>query len=301
MRDRLVFVFLLLAVACAAAQPVATEQVTVTGTKSREVIADFVQSFAASARMTGKLARWMKPVCPRVIGLPPNFMKFIAERIKTTAIAVGAPVDDSARCSPNIQIVFSTEPQALLDDIRRKSPDLLGYFDNQSQIDQVAIVSRPIQAWYMTQTVDLRGNVQVDSPHHGGGLEIYFSPKLPPLVIPHASAAAVTGSRLGDGLRSGFHHILIVANPDALKAYEMGPLGDYIALLALSQPEVQVSCRPLPSIANLFSRDCPGTADSLTANDLGYLKGLYRMSPDRVLRTQEDEVIYQMQQSLAGK
>jgi hypothetical protein len=298
MDSRLVFVFLLLAIKSAAAQPVATEHVTVTGTKSREVIAEFVQSFAVPARMTGKLARWMNPVCPKVIGLPPNFMKFIEGRIKTTAVAVGAPVDGSVRCPPNIQIVFSNKPQALLDDIRQKSPDLLGYFDNQSQIDQAALVRYPIQAWYMTQTIDVRGSAQVDSPHHGGGLEIYVSPKLPPLFIPHASAAAVTGSRLGDGLRSGFYHILIVANPDALKAYEMGALGDYIALLALSQPEAQASCRPLPSITNLFSSDCSGTVDTLTANDLGYLKGLYHMSPDLALRTQENEVISQMQQSI---
>lgn len=36
-------------------------------------------------------------------------------------------------------------------------------------------------------------------------------------------------------------------------------------------------------------------------NDVAWLKGLYKMSPAATLNVQQDEVSYQMQQSLEGK
>ena len=48
-------------------------------------------------------------------------------------------------------------------------------------------------------------------------------------------------------------------------------------------------------------RSCAGKSNALTDNDLGYLTALYRMSPDRTLQVQRDEMTYQMQQSLGVK
>ena len=47
---------------------------------------------------------------------------------------------------------------------------------------------------------------------------------------------------------------------------------------------------------------CDRKANALTDNDIAYLRGLYKMSPDRTLRTQQDEIAYQMERSSgAGK
>jgi hypothetical protein len=75
-------------------QPLSTnkqsvESVTVTGTKSREAISDFIQSFATSARMTGKIARWEDGVCPTTTGLKPAFASFVAQRVKDVAMKAG--------------------------------------------------------------------------------------------------------------------------------------------------------------------------------------------------------------------
>jgi hypothetical protein len=286
----------------AAAQPAkpATEAVTVTGTRSREVIQGFVQSFAAPVRLTGKIARWEDGICPSVRGLPAAYTKFLLQHVRDVAAAAGAPVNRDPSCKPNIQIVFTAKPQALLDDIRKKAPDFLGYLDNSAQRDRAATIIRPIQSWYMTQTVDVLGHPEVDSTH-SGGLEIYFSRAQPPITIPHAHAAAVTGSRIADGIRSTFYQALIIADPEKLKDYEMGSLGDYIALLALAQLDAPDRCQQLPSIVNMLARDCADKSAVLTENDTAYLRGLYRMTPDWALRAQEDQIAYQMQQSLKGK
>jgi hypothetical protein len=282
----------------AAAQSV--ENVTVTGTKSRQAIEAFVQSYTVPTRLTGKVARWEAGICPRVIGLPAGFGRYVTNRLKAVALAAGAPVGQT-NCAPNIQIVFTGKPQALLDELRSKAPDLLGYLDNSSQRADAATFRRPIQAWYMTETVDLRGQHHVDSSLHGGGIEIRISPRLPPIFIPHAYAAAVTGTRLGDGLRSDFYHVLIVADPAMLADYEMGSLGDYIAMLALSQPAQPDACQQLDSVMTMLAAECVHRADALTNTDRAYLEGLYHMSPDRNLRTQQDEMAYRMEQQLAGK
>jgi hypothetical protein len=155
---------LLLMAAPATAQVPSTEHVTVTGTRSRAVLQDFVQSLASPGRITGKLARWEDGVCPVTVGLKPQYADFISRRIKDVAAQVGAPVNARPSCKPNIEIVFTTKPQALADRMRREDQLYLGYHDNSSQADALATVRHPIQAWYTTgdgRFIQYRGRQQL--------------------------------------------------------------------------------------------------------------------------------------------
>jgi len=129
---------------------------------SGDGIGEFVGSHSSVTRL-GKIARWEDGVCPNVTGLPANFAKFITKRVRDVATAAGAPVDASETCKANVDIVFTTKPQALLDTIRAKDPVMLGYYDSSEQADRLAKVNYVIQAWHATQTVDLRGNTVIDS------------------------------------------------------------------------------------------------------------------------------------------
>jgi hypothetical protein len=292
-----------LAMAQAARSP---ESVTVTGTKSREVLRGFVQSFAAPTRLTGKMARWSDGICPIAVGLKPAFTSFVTQRVRAIAAKAGAPVNGRERCRPNIEIVFTTAPQTLLNRVRDKQPYLLGYYDNTPQRDRLATVTRPIQAWYTTATQDWNGKVEVDSGKTvGPGLEIWLPCSITPGVclvhLPNAHAVAVTGSRLGDGVRSDLYHVMIVADPSKLRDYEMGPLSDYIAMLALTQITSLDACQQLPSIVNMLAEGCERKADTLTENDMAYLHGLYKAAPDRSLGTQQDQMALSMEQELKGR
>ncbi|HEX4270213.1 MAG TPA: hypothetical protein VHZ32_02460, partial [Rhizomicrobium sp.] len=270
-------------------------------------ISGFVQSLATPTRATGKIARWQQGICPVALGLKPAFLRFVVQQVKDIAAKVGAPVNGDPACAPNIEIVFTTAPQALLDNIKKRQPGFLGYADNQTQRDQLATVNHPIQAWYTTATQDLNGKVEIDSGKTAGpGLEVYLPcPDEPRGVclmhLPNAHAVAVTGSRLGDGLKSGLYNVIIVADPTRLTEYEMGSLGDYITMLALSQIGSLDGCEPLPSIVNMLARDCDRKTSILTDNDRAYLTGLYRMGPEAAPRVQQDEIAYQMEKSLLGK
>jgi hypothetical protein len=290
----------------AAAQPTATENVTVTGTRSRQVIEKFVETFAAPTRMTGKLARWEDGVCPVAVGLKPAFLKFITRRVRAVAANAGAPVNVDAACKPNIEIVFTTTPQGLLDNVRKHDWAFLGYADNDAQRVALATVTRPIQAWYTTATRDLRGKTQVDSARMAGaGSEIQIPCKgcaTGYMNLAYAkSADSVTGSRLGDGKRSTLYHVIIAADPTRLLDHEIGAVADYIALLALTQLSSLDTCQSLPSIVNLLATGCTQKTDALSGNDEAYLRGLYHMSVGMMLRNQEDGIAYEMAQSLGVK
>jgi hypothetical protein len=290
------------------AQPQPTENVTVTGTKSREVMQDFVRSMAVPTRTMDKLPRWNDGICPLAAGLHPAFAKFIVQRLREVAMQAGAPVNSKASCRPNIEIAFTAAPQTLMDHIKIKNSVLLGYYDNNAQRDQLAKVTHPIQAWYTTATEDLRGNKQVDGGRASGlGMEMVFrcNPANPDMVCTRylsGHVANVTGERLGDGQRSAFYHVLIVVDPAQLQEYGMGHLSDYIAMLALTQVASLDACQQLPSIVNMLAKDCDRKSDGLTENDTAYLHGLYKMWPGRALRTQRDQIAYQMEQELmAGR
>ncbi len=302
---------LLLMVLAGAAQaqpaPQQTESVTVTGARSRQVLDQFVQSFAAPTPMTGKLARWEDGVCPVTVGLKPAFTKFISARVKDVAAQVGARVNAQSGCKPNIEIIFTTAPQALLDNVRKKDAAFLGYADTSAQRDALARVTHPIQAWYTSQLKDLSGKTYWESPRTVGDVSSELRIPCPPCAggymnLPNAIGAVnVMGARLGDGLRSSLYHVIIVADPTRLADYEIGTLADYVAMLALAQLSSLDGCQTLPSIVNTLAKDCTRPATALTANDLGYLRGLYAMGPGRNLRGQEDAIAFQMQQQLDGK
>jgi hypothetical protein len=272
-----------------------SEDVTVTGSKSREVLRGFVQSFATPARITGKLARWENGICPLTLGLRREAIAFINGRVKDVAARVGAPIDGRDGCKPNIEIVFTTSPQGLMDWVRQKHPDFLGYHDNSIQADRLASVTHPIQAWYRTATRDFKGQVQIDAKNiAGGGVQVGN------VYLPDAKAYAVSGTRLGDGLSSGFNHVIVAIDPGKMAHYEMGSLADYIAMLALTQLNALDSCQQLPSIVNMLAQGCAQKPSALTENDIAYLQGLYRMRGDQSLVIQKDQVSYRMEQELKG-
>jgi len=285
------------------------EDVTVTATKSREVLDKFAKAFTAPTKLTGKIARWETAICPAATGQKPAFTAFITARVKAIAVAVGAPVSALESCTPNIQIIFTTAPQELLDQVRKDDPDYLGYAETSALREKLATVSRPIQAWYETATIDLDGNRRVDSARRMGtgiAMSNFTGFAMPsssgvnrdPIYLPDATYARVTGNHINDGTRSGFNHIVIVVDTKKLAGHDFVPLADYIAMLALTQLSSLDTCQQLPSVVNILAPDCDGKVGGITAVDLAYLNGLYRMASDKSLLFQQNDIADRMKVAL---
>jgi len=276
---------LLAAAGAAAAQPAQSPPRAPT---SPEAVVQFVDNFVTPTHTTGKVARWEEGICPLTVGQQPAVTKFVSDRVKQIAALVGAPVNSSATCTPNIEIVFSRVPQELLDNIHARQPDYLGYAESGADIKKLATMTKPIQAWYETQTVDLRGMGRIDSAR----------PQENPNGV---HVARSTGNHLTDGVRSTFAHIVIVADVTKLAGYEAGPLADYITMLALTQINSLDTCQPLFSIENMLAKGCEAKNGKLTDNDIAYLRGVYKMAGDKkLLANQQNEIASVMQKVLDG-
>jgi hypothetical protein len=280
----------------AAAQPSRTEQVIVTAPKQvpPEIITRFIENFAAPTTVLGKLSRWERPICPVAVGLRPEAIRFILQRLRDNARKAGAPVNDKANCRANIEIVFTTTPQALLDNVRAKHVRYLGYASSGAQEERLARVLYPIQAWYTTANVDLNGFEKVDDSRTIGlGDAGEFAASL--------MMGNVTGLRMRDGRKSTLYHVIIAIDPARLLDHEMGGIADYISMLALSQMTSLNQCQPLASIINMLASDCAATAGEMTESDFAFLRGLYKMTLDGDLRMQKDGIRREMAEAFKGE
>jgi beta-lactamase regulating signal transducer with metallopeptidase domain len=278
-----------------------TENVTVMG--SRRMYHDFSRNFATPTQFTRKIARWERHICPVVAGQNPHYAAFIMQHLKYVALATGARVNTDADCTPNIDIVFTTTPQALLDTVSKNDQHYLGYFSSVAQKNALATVTRPIQAWYATESTDIRGRRMLDTGRSVvGGTSVQNFNGLTGQVGDTAANSAgsaltdmapffySTGNHINDGIHTGFNHVLIVVDSTKLAGQDIVPLADYIAMLALSQVASPDTCQDLPSIVNRMAPSCDHTAESLTMFDLAYLQALYHMTADRNLMAQRSEI-----------
>jgi hypothetical protein len=240
------------------------------------------------------------------VGLGDKYAAYLTQRIREVAKAVGAPVNPDPACRPNIEVVFTTTPQALLDNIRKTDPVYLGFHYTHAEADALATVTHPVQAWYTImsegeyehrrlgtggRTLDM-GHCPVTgsvSFHLGGAQEIS---------LPCLAVAGGSGSRAKDDLVSAFYNVLVVAEPARLYDYEIGSLADYITMMALSQPSLD-ACPELPSVSNMLAAGCRGaTTSRITDGDLAYLRALYGMPGGEFMAAQEDYIRTEMYKTL---
>jgi hypothetical protein len=314
--------FLLLGFALAlpalAQAPAPTDSVTVTGTPQQQAIARYIEASVTPTRMTGKMARWETPICPAVQGVEADAAGAIIARIKDVAGQVGVRVNGRKDCDPNIEIIFTDYPQAVMDQVKTDKPDMLGYYDSVEERDRLATVTRPIQAWYRTATQDLRGHVSIDGARTtesgrgvtavlpcamtGGnkqvvvrnGVAAFMGVGTCTVDYAYATKNNITGFRIDDGVRSQFDHVAIIADSALLARHKADAVGDYITLLALAQLSSLDRCQSLPSIVNILGPGCAEKPGALTPTDLSYLGGIYRMNPTLSPQALKNQVAEQM-------
>ncbi|HEX5261879.1 MAG TPA: hypothetical protein VFW13_00015 [Phenylobacterium sp.] len=248
--------------------------VTVTAPEKPNPLVDPTTEFVRRRLPTNRneqYARFRDDICVRVVGLPAEFDAFVAKRIVEVARQVGAVVDPSATCTPNVNVIFSTQPQAQLTDIANRRDVLFGFFW-RSQLKDMATFRRPIQAWYTTRTVGTDGmSILEQAPMWG------FDPKTgaaPPI-------KGKAGSRLGNDMSSELVHSLIIADSNKVSGEPIGAVADYVAVLALSRWQGLEKCSGLPTILNLMADGCEAEdrPEAATPGDLALLKGLYSVDP----------------------
>lgn len=276
------------------------ENVIVTAPRLRpeKALDNFIIAHAKASGPDRRIARWRDGICPVTVGMPAQFNQYVSQRIIRVAMTAGAPLAADEPCRSNVVVIATPEPQALLDTIREKAPGMLG-FHYRPRAKDIATMKLPVQAWYGTATEDYRGWIFRDYPSMPVGFE---GANLLPTSRLLPDGMSVSGNRTGDGLKSLFTFSLIIVDSRKIAGQEIGPLSDYIAMLALSQGQYYDVCQDIPSITNLLAPGCAGEMKpaSLTDIDVNYLRGLYRMTPGLSYVAQRGSIAHRMKQNLGG-
>jgi len=277
------------------APPVENVIVTAPAQRPEDALNHFIIAHAAPSPWLGKVARWKTGICPVTIGLPDKLGLFVTQRVIRVAMLAGAPLAHREPCRPNVAILATDKPQALLDFVRAKRPALLG-FHYRPHAQALATMRRPIQAWYSTATEDFNGLISADLPSGDLGYGVMGTFGRP-------GSMHVSGNRaIGNGLKSEFTTAIIVVDTGKIAGQAIGPLADYIAMLALSQAPSYDGCQDVPTITNLMAAACADgmKPNGLTDIDATYLRGLYRMDAGRSYLGERSSIAYEMKKDLGG-
>jgi hypothetical protein len=286
----------------------ALQEVTVTAKRVQDhntlvhAVSGFVESHSApEASRTSQIGRWYEKVCPLVMGLQPAARDFVTRKILEVARSVGAPAGSVGKKCVTVEIVFTREPQALLDHIAKSYRQYLGFYPSSQTRKKwwksVTTFSRPIQAWYETGT----RSTDYQPPAFGVSAS-YLGAQLDSEETDIGQQPGGLASRLKRGLRSEFVHVLIIADGGQMARYSLQSVADYLAVLSLTHMSQLDQCAPLPSITDLLASGCATpVADSLTAADRAYLKALYSADLEKNLNFEKGDIHEQMMRQIEGK
>ncbi len=226
----------------------------------------------------GNLARWRggkQSICPQTEGLSPGYNAFVTARLRALAAYVGAPVDSDPQCKSNVQILFTSNPQAKMDSVVKwaTGPAFHNRYAGGGR-DLIAFKSdHAIQGWYMTTGA---GSAVLNTDVDLVGLSVQ---PIWPLITQKYIGSAAIGTRVagGSGSGSGIGIVILVVDATKVVGSTIGTIADYLAMLTLSVAQSPDHCDPLPSILDLMSSSC-GSREmptAITAGDLAFLKALY--------------------------
>jgi hypothetical protein len=253
----------------------------------------FVQSLLRpSASLEGQFSRWKDPICLNTYGLRPTAAYVIEQRIRKVADLVGAPVERTSPCTPNIGIIVTPDPQASLDSIAATRAFLL------QGGNQKPVAIYPVQAWYTAFRTEYDGFRVLDIPREDAESWRDYIPQVSN-DLPWSKANL---SRLHTGQTTEIAAATVLVDVDAINGMTLGSLADYLALLVLAQTPATGRCQPAPSIANLFLKDCEADfhTAALSDVDLAMLTALYQ-TPDEPEKLQATRLIGNMRRNLEGE
>lgn len=257
--------------ACAASQTKVTEEVIVEGTRLQieERVNTFVTGITHRGYAVESLARWIEPVCPLVAGIPGDQGEFILQRVSQAVLAAKAPLASRRTCRPNFLVVLTAEPDQLLDLWRQRAPNLFGG-ETSTAVRHVMSKPRPVRAWYNVGWVcaDLVRPATAGADRNFG------------LSSPLGGDCRLHDSHLAWSAVNGISSVIVLIDLDDIKEIKLGPLTDYIAMVGLTEVDLDGDWGDAPTILRLFAAAGDAASQKMSIWDRAFLKALYRTAQD---------------------
>jgi hypothetical protein len=258
--------------------------------QARQRAVDFVKRTGV-AHGQQQVARWVVPVCLKVIGL----QDMQAQRVERIMLNIAREANvrtAGAKCEPNITVSFTPDAGQVVRHIHSRKPR---QFDELSRAEKEQLLNgtAPVRWWYATTMLE-RDGMEENSISAGwiGSGSMSASEGVGPVGLPINDGVTSTqqynsGSNVRTPtVRSLYGATVVVDAPRAGDA-SIDAIAAYAAMVGFA--EMNASAPPPDSILSLFQ---PNSAEtSLTDWDLAFLKSLYRMPLDRRSRIQRGHLV----------
>jgi len=242
------------------------------------------------------LELWRQPVCLAVAGLRPE-AELIFRRFTEIITEAGATVGRNG-CTPNLIVVLTTEPEAFLSAWHKRDSRMFGAA-NPGLVKQFFTRALPVRVWYNTS---FAGDGVGGAPSNAlssaamagvgpGGAISSTQTQLMLLDIP-TFPEVPGGTRLSLTAVPDLSSAIVVVDLKRCEGIGWGALTDYIAMVSLTNVDLDTNFGDMPSVLALFSAPADTRLTGLTSWDRAYLKALYHSR--RMARLQRVEIREQM-------
>lgn len=257
------------------------ETITVTGTRRepaeiRREAFEFVRQTGVTAH-SRPVARWIDPVCPRVLGLAPAHARIVESKMRAIAKAADVPLARES-CRANVAVTFTADAGGMVRKIAARAPKRLHWVtptERSALVDGTA----PIRWWYAhdTRGRDGRAATNVPAPWTGGNAE--GSGSVLPMGSEQSSLQQYSSSLVSTQAIRAITNATVVVDVQRAQGVPLEAVAAYAAMVAFAEVR-GASGTPAGSILSLFEPDA-GSIRDVTERDAALLKSLYDLPLDR--------------------
>jgi hypothetical protein len=234
----------------------------------KERVQTFVRTITRNAGFSDdeSPARWNTPICFFAAGWGAEDLSSVLTRLAQISAAAGAPLAGKA-CTPNFVVVSTAEPDQVINAWSARNKQLFG---NASAVQIREFLdstrARPVRTW---RNIDI-GRVATTRFGH-------FVPS-----NSHADPSPFAGNS-----PLGFLSVFEIIDANRTAGIDLHQLADYVAMMGLSNIDIDVDVGDAPSILQLFS-PARNFALGLSNWDTAFLTALYQT--DQSSRSQRFEI-----------
>ncbi len=225
----------------------------------RAEIGKFIGEISAPPAGRG-LARWDRRVCIGVHNLEQVSAQYLVDRISKLALDVGLTPGEPG-CGPNVIIIFTTDGRKLATQLVENEPKFLrptgegGVHLGLAGLDRFAESDKAVRWWQLSMPVSAQSGITAIELANGLG---------PPVI-------GVAGpSRIHSGIVDALQRVIIIVDSTKLTGTTWQQLGDYLAVVSLTQVDLEANPASFDSILNLFTN--PKAYSGLTDWDRTYVQ-----------------------------
>lgn len=226
-----------------------------------------------------QLARWIDPVCVRVLGIAGEPAAFVTDSIGRIAAQAGVRVAGPA-CRPNIVISFTGDGAALARAIHTRA--IAQMAEAPPDIRRTILTGDAgIRWWYSTQQKGSDGRELVTGPPmaapRGGEGGTSLLPDKPTLAAYTSSAVATYTIRTLTSATA-------IVDVRQASGFSLRTVAQYLAMVTLAEVYAR---QPPPQDSILEAFSGPASPKALTPQDRAFLAALYHVPLDRPSRYQK--------------